>query len=1491
MTSIGKTEFKLDQNTPVSKARVWIRSFKNIAKARTKVRKLLAYNALELKGHAWPKLPREPSAKATAVELQKYSRELKLHEDLEDAKYDLVALMQANMSDDLYEIVRNMNGAETEDGLELLKRVEGMFHKSNNAEKMRCVGEIVTLRQGPDEEVIQYANRAHVLHAEAERLKIKFIDILKVQVLRGVREDLKHVQQDTSLDENASLQDVLKLIQQKDEAQKVYATKVQEPKVMFSTKPKEAEWTTVENKRKCKVCNEKHNYWQCPKYKEMVAAQKAYAARRAGGKSEKFSKFHGTGALKKVIEKKTDARANQVQAGYDWDGYASANILLLEPEASDETVDDFAEFMAGTASNTYELPAAAVTVVHNKESKFSGDITSGRSCCTHVIAEKLMEISEASIVCTITVLDNVYRKSRGAKKLASADVKALHAGEYVYRWNTPDNTGYVTAVLDGAAQVNCINLPPSAFTEYRQLKKPFLIGGSSEKAEPLPAIGIGTWNGIQNVYCVPGLSAPLISESILADLVLGGKLGYRQGPDMTKTFYHANGSILCRAKLDRKRKLWTFPAKAYPTSQALTLLAGGIDANPAMQAHRALGHPNWAVLRQLNREGKLHPTLSERQLREAERLTCDGCRLAKMTRARKPEEAIRREPEPFHQFSMDIATLSTESMEGDKYVLMFWDKRTGACHPKGLKSRTGEAVAAALKEYVEKIVKPATTASKFVAQVLRSDGAKEFLSTEVTAVCREYNIVREVSCPFSSYQNGGAERAIRTIMTKARTMLVDARLPLRFWAHAVDYASFLHNRLPCRTRDMRSPFELAFGAAPDLSNCQIFGTRCFIKKLNNEIKASEKMSPVAFRGVFLGLARKQKGYRVFNEETRKVVVRESVTFDTSTRWNSHGLEPGPNEDKLVRERNATGRTMPLTDHKRRPTRSRAPPQRLQEGRTFATSVIKNGPVLSYSPDVPKSMKKAVQGPEGQFWRVSGAAELESLRSNDVYEVVPIPEGVKLLHMLWVLAKKQDEHGRVIRFKARTVVNGSQQVHGEHYTATAAPVPAAQTIRTVISVAAARRMKLRQWDFETAFLNSTLEEGIRVHTRPPFGVKLPPGMCWRLKRSIYGLKQASRDWFNTLTAALEEAGLTQSTADPCLFIGKDRHGKDFYFVFHVDDCLLAVDDLETETELYNKLAKVFKINRMGKLSWFLGMKIEHLRDGGFRIHQAKYITDVLKRFGAWDCTPVDTPGDPKAKLHMLVGRGVQLTKQEEKKAKGPLYKEIVGSILYAASWTRPEIADVVGLLSRAMDCPKMEHWKAVKRLLRYLRGTVDLGLTYKGRVNLEGYTDANWAGDTECRSTGGYVFFLNGGAISWSSKRQKAVALSSCESEYYAASAAVSECIWLRRLCKELGMRTENATSIVWEDNQGAIALSQNPVKRTTSRHIDVRYHFLRQHVKAKTVELKYVRTKDNVADALTKPLPRPIFLVHRNKLMGEQAKPYKFVYTGGMDLIQHEKRN
>ncbi len=1474
------------------------------------------------------------------IQLQVEARELQtkisgLKSKMETCAGLLYSKIINGIARDVSRLLIRSDGSEITDGIELLQQLEKHFKGTTLNDKTKACMTVLTLRQRDDESGPEYLHRYHRAMASMLSHQVTLEKFAQLVFLNGLNSKYDTFRQNLATN---SVED-FKIIEQKlkaaseviDVNQQAFAGTTTELKTTSKKSEKkeekknESKYCTLHGKcahdtNNCRVLKKKknsrcytcgqlgHRAFECkqgtqvPRGRAALLQQQVYRPMEQGYPSPAYP--YQQRYPMPLSHQQQQASWQQQQVVRD-DRLQFDN---LTPET--QTPETASTNLCSMGLNRNSWDASSVDSAGTRAGARSMSTTSIPYVVFLVLCS--MATALATVVRALTRFSWCMCYRTFSKQAWAGLTKAAK------QWTTPVAKGVYELVLDGGATHHVVSIPPENFTQFTTTvddpSVALLLKGYAKDGPSLTAIGRGTLFGIENVYCVPGLQSNLISEMILLRLV---QRGYGHSLDintLTKTFKFPNGKILLQ--VSPKDNLFK---GCGVVEKASIHLVGGRHNNPALEAHARLGHPAWPIVRMCNKMGMFKPKLSAEALNKAEREPCDACHLSKATRARKPvrNEDKRQNAEPLGQFSMDIAVLTNLGIGGKKYALIFWDKRTGAIHTEALSRRTGADVAASLKRYMLQVVLPNTNTKRFQAQILRSDGAQEFLSPEVTEVCHAHGIHREITCAFSSYQNGGAERAIRTVMSRARTMLVAARLPTSFWPYAIEYASYLHNRMPCPSRDGQSPFQIVnAGILPNLDNCKVFGSRCWVKKLPNEIAQGDAMSARAYNAVYLGPGRTQKGDKVFIIERQKVLVRESVKFDTSPAWNSHGLQPKEGEKKFIRECASQQRptVAPLRDHRSRPTRTRKPPSQIIPGYTFHMSSAygscyanstrgdqywsiqdshfpnhntnsKSNPRPSgYSGDPaqkPGSMRKALRGQNATFWNEARLSELASLDRYDAVEMADIPPHTKLLHMIWILALKQDEHGNTVRYKARTCVNGSQQVEGIHYTDTTAPVPAAATIRTVLSIAAAKSMKIRQWDFETAFLNSPLEEEIYVH--PPFGTTLPKGKCWRLKKCIYGLKQASRNWFGCLKAALEKAGLKQTEADPCLFIGKDEHRRDYYFLFHVDDVLLAVHDVRTENKLLKTLSAMFKIKAMGNINWFLGMKVTCLKEGGYKIDQEQYVTKILQKFQAYNYTPTDTPGTDKHKLAQAAT--TPSTKEDlrhQTPAKIKLYKEIVGSLLFAAMMTRPDIACVVGLLSRAMDKPKLVHWLAVKHIFRYLRGTLSLGLVYAGKVRLIGYSDANWGGDVDKTSTSGYIFKLNGGAIAWASKRQRAVAISSCESEYYAASLAISEVIWLRLLCSELGMKLDTATTIIWEDNQGTIALSKGPSKRNVSKHIDIRHHFMRQHVKDKKVALKYIKTNDNVADALTKPLPRPAFLQHRYTMMGELPKPYK--YTNNADL-------
>jgi hypothetical protein len=406
---------------------------------------------------------------------------------------------------------------------------------------------------------------------------------------------------------------------------------------------------------------------------------------------------------------------------------------------------------------------------------------------------------------------------------------------------------------------------------------------------------------------------------------------------------------------------------------------------------------------------------------------------------------------------------------------------------------------------------------------------------------------------------------------------------------------------------------------------------------------------------------------------------------------------------------------------------------------------------------------------------------------------------------------------------------------------------------------------------------------------PFQGLKPPwkGAKLRLKRCIYGLRQSGREWYQKLHARLLELGMKQATADPCLYIQK-KAGEVMYLNVYVDDVAAVYSDEEMYRKLRDELKSEFKLSESDDDNTYLGIVIERQADDGkcIQIHQIPYINEILERYNMTECKPVATPLDPGLKLTKEQSPTTESGKAEM--AQKP-YRQLIGSLLYLANCTRPDLAHAIGLTARFASNPGEQHWKSLKRILRYLQGTKDLCIRYGKEVPdmpfcpLHGNVDAGWGDAEDFRSTTGYNMVSWGGCISWRSVKQKSTALSSCEAEYMAASEAAKEAVWCARLYKEdfgykdIGIITHGNLSekefsgskpmVLFEDNIGTIHLSRNTVRRRSSKHISIRYNFVRERVADGSLVLKKIDTRLNTADIFTKVTKRAVFTFLRGKLL------------------------
>jgi hypothetical protein len=510
-----------------------------------------------------------------------------------------------------------------------------------------------------------------------------------------------------------------------------------------------------------------------------------------------------------------------------------------------------------------------------------------------------------------------------------------------------------------------------------------------------------------------------------------------------------------------------------------------------------------------------------------------------------------------------------------------------------------------------------------------------------------------------------------------------------------------------------------------------------------------------------------------------------------------------------------------------------------------------------SPAIPQTYEQAMASPDRNKWKAAMDEEIMSLNSHNTWQYAKPPPGVKVIPVRWVFAVKRDATGKIERYKARLVAKGFMQREGMDFDEVFAPTSKLTTFRMLLSLVASRNLELHQLDIKTAFLNGDIDT--EVYLQQPPGFEQPDrSLACLLNKTLYGLRQAPRAWYQHLKQELESMGATATDTDPGLYI---IHRKDstIYLLVWVDDILIAAPDTASVNWVKQRLNSVFDSRDLGEAKLFVGISIDRDRTAGtIKISQRRLVDVLLTKFGMDECKSRATPLEP----------GTQLTKDESNlldKGQYP-YAELIGSLIYLAVCTRPDIAQAVSALSRYMAKPASTHWTAAKGVLRYLAGTADLGITYRaGDDHLYGFSDADHGGDKDTRrSTTGYAFLLNSGAISWSSKLQPTVAASTTEAEYMATAFAVKEALWLRKLSSEFGLST--AATPIYGDNQSAQKLLKHPVANMRSKHIDVIYHFSRERAERGEVEYIYVHTDDNVADIFTKALKDAKFIKFRSDL-------------------------
>jgi len=493
-------------------------------------------------------------------------------------------------------------------------------------------------------------------------------------------------------------------------------------------------------------------------------------------------------------------------------------------------------------------------------------------------------------------------------------------------------------------------------------------------------------------------------------------------------------------------------------------------------------------------------------------------------------------------------------------------------------------------------------------------------------------------------------------------------------------------------------------------------------------------------------------------------------------------------------------------------------------------------------------KKYQEALKDNNWVEAMQDELQQFKKQQVWELCPLPSNKHPIGTKWVFRNKLDESGTVVRNKARLVVQGYSQEEGIDYDETFAPVARLEAIRLFLAYAVSNKFKVFQMDVKSAFLYGKIKEEVYVCQPPGFEDPYHPDWVYRLDKALYGLKQAPRAWYETLSSFLLKNHFLRGCIDKTLFI---RHvGNHMLLVqIYVDDIIFGSTDIKMCDDFKKLMKSKFEMSTMGELQYFLGLQVKQQSNGTF-IHQSKYVKELLKKFSLQDCKSCSTPMTPTTQVD---------PDEDGKLVDQTLYRCMIGSLLYLTA-SRPDIMFATCVCARYQAAPRESHLTAVKRIFRYLKGTPRLGIWYpvSNNANLIAFSDSDLAGCKMTRkSTSGGCQFIGNCLVSWQSKKQTSVATSTAEAEYIAAAICTSQILWFQNQLLDYGIKELKTPLLL--DSTSAISIIQNPVQFSKTKHIEIRYHFIRDCYEKGKIEVKYVPTANQIADVFTKPLDTSTF--------------------------------
>ena len=1010
-------------------------------------------------------------------------------------------------------------------------------------------------------------------------------------------------------------------------------------------------------------------------------------------------------------------------------------------------------------------------------------------------------------------------------------------------------------VLDSAATMHCVS-DKSLLMNCRTLNAEINVETLdsevkvSEVGEVHATLPNGTEIVLENVALVPSASQSFVfSTARITDK--GWKVVLMKDH---AELIEPSGRRFVRVPKGESRLYW----------MSLNVSREMVKKSAAALWHARLGHPAYQTLSRMQKQ-EIVTGLPNSQFNSSE--WCNTCGSAKLTSkpiAKATETHKVDARKPLEKIHVDtIGPFPAGGVERFRYVLHVVDDfsryRWAFCVTQK------SVIPDVLVGWMRKIQR---VTGKQIRN-LKADNGTEFVNQKVLSFVEKEGILMDTSPPGTPQLNGAVERANRTLKEGLRALLTTAQLSKWYWPYATKCATYLGNRTGSRTLPgFRTPFEMFWGRVPNVRHLRTFGARGFALDGRPKRNLQNPGRPA----MFLGYDTNKRAYVVKWLDTNVIGVARTGKWDeeklggvpgTKKDRGNHDLQdvlamfpsslaslehrnesvtleemaaPVASEEGVTQERNMHGWCDVVPDNVLNTSRVRKPNVPFDPSDTTKKAIVKMSRL-----DAPRHFKEIEHRPDAQEWVKSYFSEVDSLERIGEFEIIDrteVPDGEQVLPVLELFKVKPDG-----RKKTRIVVRGDLQdaTDLDVYSPTANAV----AVRLVVGLAAAKGWKLRQLDVKNAYLHG--------RTEAPTFIELPSGhpkkdgkqKVYKTFSSVYGLKQAPRVWNSTMHEFLVSAGFTSCPVERCLYVKGS-----FLLILYVDDVLYCAETVAEVHEFERMIKERFSVTIEPEVKKFLGFEISEVADG-IILKQESYVQKLIETFGLETARPASVPMQPG--LDLETNNGPKLPDSR-------LYQALLGALLYINLQTRPDLCYSVNVLSRHAKEPTTTHLRLLKHVVRYLKGSSALGLRFKrsNDVRLELFVDSSWANGPNRKSMFGFLVMLNDVPVSFRTKRQSIVALSTTEAEYIGLCEGIKELMFVWNMLKFLGVQVKEPL-VVYNDNQGAINIGNDLSSVSRTKHIEMKYFFVQELVENGKITLKYIQTKDMLADILTKPLGKNAF--------------------------------